>query len=78
MTLAHLQFLNNVIINKTKVLLLQAYMTLADLQFLNNVIINKTKVLLLQAYMTLADLQFLNKRTLALLIITLFRNCKYI
>jgi hypothetical protein len=47
-TLADLQLLNNVIINKTKVLLPQTYVTLADLQFLNNVIINKTKVLLPQ------------------------------
>jgi hypothetical protein len=47
-------------------------MTLADLQFLNNVIINKTKVNCKSAKVIYAC----RRRTLVLLIITLFRNCK--
>jgi hypothetical protein len=54
-TLVNLQFINHVIITKTKVLLSKTYVTLVNLQFINHVIITKTKVLLPKTYVTLAN-----------------------
>jgi hypothetical protein len=54
------QFLNNVIIIKSKVLLPQVKLTIVDLQLLNSVIIIKSKVFLPQVKLTIADLQLLN------------------
>jgi hypothetical protein len=54
------QLLSDVIIIKSKVLLLQVKLTIADLQLLSNVIIIKSKVLLPQVKLTIADLQLLS------------------
>jgi hypothetical protein len=48
LTIADLQLLSDVIIIKSKVLLLQVKLTIADLQLLSDVIIIKSKVLLPQ------------------------------
>jgi hypothetical protein len=55
-----LQLLSDVIIIKSKVLLLQVKLTIADLQLQSNVIIIKSKVLLPQVKLSNADLQLLN------------------